>query len=403
MSRISLTLDFVLKVLNSLIFIFLILFFILIYNIILYFTQNRKFIKSARKVKDPETISIADLNNIPLVNIIIPAWKEGDLFRECLSSIKNLKYPKIKVIVNAGGNEETLNIANSFRNNENFIILHQKGGADRPSLGKIKAINECLAYISEGIVYFIDADSYLNDEILLRMIFPIINDNESLVGGGVRPLESQENNKLVKYLLINRVSLKSKVTRWSSNADKITGQNLCLKYEVIKAIGKFKERPNIPTDRSMAQDIFSEGFQLYSLVDQHHRIFVDYSNTIKEYIRQKTIWIENFLIYSYKNKKLGSIKFILLFLAYLYLFIFPFFLLLNFGLFMIGIFIIIYQYLKEARKYLVYTRTTKKEYRQNINFTYFFTIIFYIYVEAIIIIRIPIHLMIFFKKLKSKK
>ena len=55
--------------------------------------------------KDPKSLSIDDLKNIPLVNIIVPAWKEGNNFRECLSSITNLNYPNIKVIVNAGGND----------------------------------------------------------------------------------------------------------------------------------------------------------------------------------------------------------------------------------------------------------------------------------------------------------
>ncbi|MBY9005952.1 MAG: glycosyltransferase family 2 protein, partial [Candidatus Lokiarchaeota archaeon] len=109
-----------------------------------------KYIIEFNSYQDPEIISLDDLESLPLVNIIVPAWKEGKEFERCLNSIKSLSYPNLKIIVNAGGNEETMRIAESFKKNNNFIILHQKSGADRPSLGKIKAINDCLKYIEEG-------------------------------------------------------------------------------------------------------------------------------------------------------------------------------------------------------------------------------------------------------------
>ncbi|GAH31493.1 unnamed protein product, partial [marine sediment metagenome] len=90
-------------------------------------------------------------------------------------SLKNLSYPKLKIIVNAGGNQETIDIAESFRKYDNFLILRQLGGKSRAALGKIKALNECLAHVTEGLIYMTDADCIFNDEIFLRIVKPLIN------------------------------------------------------------------------------------------------------------------------------------------------------------------------------------------------------------------------------------
>jgi len=402
--------NLVLKIVNDILYFlnnfYIILFLtilIVFYNFLLYLIKDRKSIKRFKAFKDPDTVSINDLKSLPLVNIVIPAWKEGEIFKGLLNSIQNLSYPNLEIIVNAGGSEETLEIANSFKKYDNFVILHQKGGADRPSLGKVRALNKCLDYISKGIVYFIDADSYLTDEILLRMIHPIINYNEDIVIGATKPLKSQENIGLVKYLLIDRtLMLGYKFTRYASE-NKITGQNLCLKFDVLKSIGKFTENKKFSTDRSMGYDLFSKGYRAYTLFDHRHRIHVDYSSTFKEYLNQKTIWMENRLIFILKSKKLKGLKFLLIFSVSLYLFIFPFLLFINFGLFIIGLLLLLLIYLKKIRKYIYFKKFVEKEYFSSNSAKYFITLFYYIYMDALIIIRIPFHFVFFIKNLRHKK
>ena len=134
-----------------------------------------------------------------MVNIIIPAWKEGEILRGCLFSITKLEYPRLQVIINAGGSEETVNIANSFKADCKFNIIYQKAGE-----GKVKAINDCLNHITEGIIYLIDADMYLTDKIFLSTIYEVINKHKEIVVARDKPHESIKNKDLVKYICINR-------------------------------------------------------------------------------------------------------------------------------------------------------------------------------------------------------
>jgi cellulose synthase/poly-beta-1,6-N-acetylglucosamine synthase-like glycosyltransferase len=137
---------------TPLIFILLI-FLLIIYHFFLYSVRDRKYLIDFRKWYDTKPILMKDFKEFPLINFIIPAWKEGEIFRECLLNFSKLKYPNFRVIVNAGGSKETLEIANSFKNNEIFTIIHQEKGG-----GKIKAINDCFPYIKEGLLFIMDAD-----------------------------------------------------------------------------------------------------------------------------------------------------------------------------------------------------------------------------------------------------
>jgi glycosyltransferase involved in cell wall biosynthesis len=375
---------------------------IIIYTLILIILSNRR-IKEYKKLEDPDEITISDFKTLPLVNIIIPAWKEGEFFKNLLHSIKEIKYPSIKVIVNAGGSDETIKIANSFKKFENFVILRQEGGSDRASMGKIKAINECLSSVSEGILYFIDADSELNEEILLRMIYPIVNLNEDIVLGGNRPLKNQMKNPLVKYLLFDRYRTLIKKFKRHYKGKVITGANFCINYDVFKSIGKFTVDHLVPTDRSMGKDLFSKDYRAYRLVDFRHRIYVDYPSELREYLRQRLIWNENYL---YKNFKLRSykniIKFLLLWSISIYSLIFPFLFLIDFRLLFPGLLIYFTIYMKKLRRLFVFTKAVDKKYYNSYRIKFFFYLVFFIFFEMVITSYVLFHF-VYFVKMKLKK
>lgn len=395
-------LKYFLNFISSIEIILISIFLIILYNILFFLLVDIRIIKAYKKDKDPESISIDELKSIPLVNIILPAWKEGIEFKECLLAIKNLSYPKIRAIVNAGGNDETIEIANSFREYENFTILHQKGGKDRPSLGKVKAINECLSHITEGLVYFIDADAFITDEILLRVIYPLVNLNKDVAAAGRRPLKAKEDNDLTKYLIINRASfLRFKFSR--ENFIVISGANTIMKLKVVKAIERFSENMKFATDRSMATDIRDKGFKIFVLKDYRANMYdAGLPYNFKMFKRQTIVWKTNFLTYSYKYKKIVNIfKFILLTFVSLYLFIFPILLFLNFSLFLIGIYFLIWLYIKKVRRILFYKLITDKRVYKRLNFKFFIKIIYFIYMEHLINVILVYYLITYLRKLRK--
>ena len=368
----------ILNFLNSSLFILILLILIITYHFLLFFTRDANYIKALKKNKDPEVLKIEELNEVPLVNIIIPAWKERKLLEDCLQSITKLKYPNLKIIVNAGGSEETIKIADSFKSYNNFTIIRQKPG------GKMKALNDCIDHVSNGIVYSIDADVILTDELLLRMLYPITNENEYVTSGGVRPLKSQEHKSLVKYLLINRnLNFRIKFSRYGRN--QISGPNSCLKYEVIKAIGKFEiENFYLESDRFRGPLISDKGYKIYWLSDYRGYIYTYFPESIKKYIKQEIRWRKNYLTDSnQKQRKKMMVRFLLSVIFSLFILSFPIVILFNVWLGMIGILLLVFQFLKKIRKFLFVKFTVNKKYYPKFGFLLFFKMFFYSYIENI--------------------
>ena len=374
---------------------------ILVYHFILFITKDKSYYEALSKEKDPENILITDLKSIPKVTVIIPAWKEDEVFKNGLTSLAKLNYPNLKVVVNAGGDKKTIEIASSFGNFDNFLILLQESGTSRAATGKIKALNNCLPHVDQGIVFLTDADVIFTDEIILRMIYPIVNLGEDVVIGGVRPLESQENSDFVLYLKINRNPLfKSKFNRYQKGS--VSGANTALRYEVIKSIGKFNDKNIYAEDRSRGEDIELKGYKNYKLTDYRGRIYTELPDNFKTWYNQKLRWNENFIIYAYQKKKRNLLKPLLLFLYSLCIIIFPFLIFINPLFLIIFIYFLFNSYLKKVRKVLFYRRTIPVQFRKKISFLFYFKIIGFIFLEAFIYIILPFDLIAFLSKNKRK-
>jgi len=381
------------KFIHSLNFIILIFLIITIYHILLYLFRDRNYITNLKRFNDVPVDSISQLKEILLVSIIVPAWKEGENFKQCLNSISQLKYQKLKVIINVGGSKETIEIANSFKDNQKFTVLYQKAGE-----GKIKAINDCLKTISYGIICVIDADILLNDDILLNMIYPIVNGDEDIVIAPLIPHFSIINNDLVKYLYINRnAKFKQKFTRYTFGF----ASNACIKHDIIKAIGKFSEKRLLDDAITTGIDLKSKGFKSFRLIN-HNIPSLTYPITIKDYLNQNLRWIENFLYFSMQNQKFKIIKFVGLAFLSIFFLALPLFFFINISLFLIGVIFFYYLYLKRIRKIIFY-KITNKEKVIKIKFFFFIKLIFYIFLDILTNVIAFFEILFYRKAYKKRK
>ncbi|MFX0017189.1 MAG: glycosyltransferase [Promethearchaeota archaeon] len=378
-------------------FIIFLFIFIILYHIILFFIRDKQYINAFRKNINPKVNSIEDLIDTPLVNVIIPAWKEGEIFKLCMQKLAELNYPKLKIIINAGGNEETMKIANSFNKFENFLIIEQKAGG-----GKIKAINDALKLVERGIVCILDADVSLGFSTLLTMLYKIINEKIDVVVAELKPIKSILGSDLIIYLFINRnPRFRSKFTNYGRI--ELT-QCACLNYNVILNIGEFTEKRLYGDGKAMANDIINKNYKIYQLSEPIAESY-NYPNKISKFIRQNIRWVENGFFFNLKKNKIKVIvKFLILIFFSLYIIAFPFLIFINIYLVLIGASILIYFYLKKIREVIFFKKTTDKEYFGKLGVFFYFKILLYIYIEALMNIYIFFELLIFQdKKLKKRK
>ncbi|MFX1279833.1 MAG: glycosyltransferase [Promethearchaeota archaeon] len=377
---------------------FLIISFITIffYHFFLYFLRDKKYITNLRNFSDYNHPQIENFKELPLINIIIPAWKEGEIFRKCLNNLFSLDYPHLNIIVNAGGNEDTISIADSFKSNDNYkYLLQEKGG------GKVKAINDCISQVKEGLICLLDADIYLTDDDLLNMLHIILKKNESIVASFLKPHHSQVKKNFIRYLYINRNALfRYKFTRYSKNA---ISQCTLLKLDVIKRIGKFTEKRLIGDDRSIGLDLMEKNLEIYQLNSKGVQSF-NFPSNLKDYCSQNVRWIQNVYHNLIRKSKKRILIFIILIIGGLYLIIFPLLFFINSAFFFVGILLIFYLYLKKVRKICFFKNTTDKIYFGKNSIYFYILLIFFIYLDCIIAIYTALELIfIGDKKFKSRK
>ncbi|MFX1504400.1 MAG: glycosyltransferase [Promethearchaeota archaeon] len=318
-------------------------------------------------------ISKKELNELPIINFIIPAWKEGENYKLCLESLFKIPYPYIKIITNAGGNEETLNIASQFQNFNNFKILHQKSGG-----GKLKAINDALECVNEGLVFLIDADIILTEEIFYKMVYEVINKSQDVVFALLKPHHSQKKNDLVKYIYINRM-----FTHFTRRYEGKITPCTCLKYKVVKSIGKFPEKKLYPDGKLMGLTLAEKGFKI-SFASCLTECF-NYPDTLRKYFNQNIRWIQNSYIRVVNTReKRFLFKVIIAIPLFIYILIFPVFYIINFGLFMIGIYLLIYLYLGRIRKVILFKLTSNSNFYGKFHPFFYLKLLFYIYIDSLI-------------------
>lgn len=363
------------------------------YHILLYLFRDRNFMKNLKKFEDVSVDSISQLKEILPISIIIPAWKEGENFKHCLNSIEQLNYPKLKIIVNAGGSQEAIKIANSFIQNKKFTVIYQKEGE-----GKLKAINDCLKFISNGIICLLDADLLIDDKILLEMIYPIINEKEDIVIAQLIPHSSIINYDIVKYSYVNRYTkFRHKFTRYTFGM----ASNACMKYKVIKIIGRFTEKLLADDGISTGRDLASKGIKTYWLNNKKIKTLT-YPTKINKYFHQNIKWIENSLWSSKKNRKLKIMKFIGLVIISFFFLIFPLFLLFDIYFFLIGSIMLYSFYLKKIRKIIFY-KLTNKDSLIKFEPVFFIKLIIFIYIEKIINIIVFFEIIFYRKAYQRRK
>lgn len=404
LSKILTKLDFIFLLLNSLIKLFNSIFFvilsfilILLVHIFRFYYRDKKFLNHLRKFlirkKEIKIQSYESLMEKPLLNIIVPAWNEGESFKECLKCLKNLEYPKKKIIISAGGNQRTIDIANLYSKNDEFKMIEQKKGG-----GKLKAINHCLKLVEKGIVCIIDSDILLNDDIIKLAFYEILLLNKKIVTFRLKPDKSIQKYDIVKYNYINNFTFfRKKFKRYIYGF----ASNIFMKFEILNKIDHFSEKKLIDDGKSTSNDLERIGIKTYMFIEKKIPSLT-YPINLKNYINQQSRWIENYLYFAWEKDKSRIFKYLLLVSLSFYLFLSPILSLFN-GIFIIfSLLILISFYLKIIRK-IIFIKKIYDDRFYRLGFKFYLKIIYFLFIDFFINLLVISEILFFKSAYKRRK
>ncbi len=222
----------------------------------------------------------------PLVSVLVAAWNEAEGISAHIESFLRLRYPNRELILCAGGDDGTLELARRY-SGEQVVVLEQQ-----PGEGKQGALRRSLERASGTIIFLTDADCLLDDEVFGRTLAPLLLEGEEVATGSYRPLDGQMDNPFVMHQwCADLVS----GARMGEHANSILGRNCALRRETLAGIGGFDPPVRTGTDYYMGKKLVAGGYHICYLRDSE--IQTRYQTALVSYWRKQSRWVRNLIVH----------------------------------------------------------------------------------------------------------
>jgi len=147
-----------------------------------------------------------NLDNDPLVSVLIAAYNEEKYILECIDSIINQTYNNIEIIViDDGSTDKTLDILESYNDNRLKIFTHE-------NRGRVFSRNRALSLASGKYVILQDADDWSDK----RRIESQVNTAEELNGNpvvGCNYVIVKNNTQMIKCYPEEDIDIRKRMSR----------------------------------------------------------------------------------------------------------------------------------------------------------------------------------------------
>lgn len=239
-----------------------------------------------QKPREVACPSPAEWPDRPHTSILVAAWNEAEHIEAHIESFRALSYPAKKLILCAGGADDTFARATPYRSAE-VTVLEQ-----RPGEGKQRALQRCLPHATGTIIVLSDADCIFSDEAFLRLVEPIVLGRARVVTGISQPRIAQRHNNIVQYQWFTDLAWSS---RLPLTVDGVLGRNCAIARDVLDHIGGFASPARTGTDYVLSRLLTRAGYEIWAVPDS--RIATDYPDGPQPYLQMWRRWNKNLLIH----------------------------------------------------------------------------------------------------------
>jgi len=221
----------------------------------------------------------------PKVSVLVAAWNEAHIVGEHIESFLRLRYPNRELILCAGGNDGTYEIASQHAGGQVLLLQQQQGE------GKQRALQRCVNQADGEIIFLTDADCLLDDDSFERTLAPLLQ-GEDVATGTSRPLRSQLHNPFVAHQWYTNLFADARRPEFVSG---ILGRNCALKREALQQIGGFGAQVYTGTDYHTAKLLLRHGSDLRHVQDS--AVQTRYPETFRSYWRRQSRWLRNPMVH----------------------------------------------------------------------------------------------------------
>ncbi len=238
---------------------------------------------------------------LPTVCVIVPCYNEEMTVVKTIKTLLDLSYPKDKleiIVVDDGSTDKTYEKAQSLKNPQVKVFRKKNGG-------KYTALNYALKRTKAEIVGALDADSFVEEDALMRMIPFFSKEKVVAVTPSMKifkPKGFLQRIQYIEYLI--GVLLRTVFT--SLGSQHVTpGPFTMYKSDFFKKHGEYREA-HMTEDIEMALRIQSKQLVIENSVTSF--VYTVGPNTFKSLYRQRIRWYRGFVENVLDYKELFSRK-----------------------------------------------------------------------------------------------
>lgn len=244
------------------------------------------------KLKSDELPPLDSWSNLPLVSVLVAAWNEAENIQQHIKSFESLRYPNKELILCAGGEDGTFQLAQG--NPVHGVVLIQQ----MPGEGKQHALLRCFSESLGTVIYLTDADCLLDDDSFERLIYQLVSKGEEAVSGTSQPSHRQLSNL---FVLTQASSQIYSVMNSPTYTPGMLGRNCAIKRELLERSNGLEVPVLSGTDYVLAKRISQTGARIRQIPNS--RVVTEYPTSVSEYAQQQLRWLNNV---AYHGNRFGA-------------------------------------------------------------------------------------------------
>jgi len=243
------------------------------------------------KLKRPD---INTLKTLPLVSILIPAYKSGSTIKETLESVKNLNYSNKEVIVvNDSPQDKTKQICDNY--NVKLIQNNKR-------MGKAHALNQAVKKAKGEILFFLDSDTTITKNCLLNLMPWFSNPKTAAVS----PKFVTKNEKKILTRLVSLenhfISSHFKTHMFFGSLISFNGCGIAIRRSVFEKLGGWSQ--TLTEDNELAARIIKNNYTIQ--YEPKAIIKTRGADTISEIKKQRFRWGKGAMYSFFHHRKTYS-------------------------------------------------------------------------------------------------
>lgn len=223
------------------------------------------------------------------VSVIIPAYNEGIVLRNCVDSVMRSDYPHVEVIiVNDGSTDDTGDVmADIVHRHPSVRAIHQANA------GKGAALNRGIAEASGDVLLFVDADGLFTPRTIDWLLVGLSSPDVGAVCGDDRP--ANPDRPLTQMLSVMShvgTGLVRRALSLLHCLPIVSGNIGAFRASLVREIGGFRE-DTIGEDLELTWRVYAAGYRV--VFQPRAIVYAESPSTLRGLWRQRVRWSRGLL------------------------------------------------------------------------------------------------------------